>query len=121
MIFLRVDFRKDKWYYNGGMAPAKILLKFPQLAHVVEDKFGTQSGMVCILYKGCDPDAWRNYATIHTLIRHRAYMDKNSSIRSFNEVNIWTYDKGYGRMARDVLKRANLFMPKDKHDAVKSR
>lgn len=98
------------------MVPAKILLKYPRLAHVVEGKLGTHEYAACLLFTDCDPnpDSWKDYSTIHTLIRHRNYLDQNSTIKSFDETNIWTHDRVYGRMCRDIMERANLFIPKNK-------
>ncbi len=117
-----MDYKDKEWYYNGGHVPAKILLDFPQLAHVVENKLGTQD-LVYELYgahnerfKGRKPPnpnwhEWKNFDTIHLLIGHRFYLDMYSPIKDFTEENIWNYDEAYGRMCRTILRRANLFIP----------
>lgn len=117
-----MDYKSKDWYYNAGFVPSKILLEFPQLAHVVENQFGTQD-LVYELYgahnqrfPGRQPPnpnwhAWKNFETIHLLIGHRFYMDMHSPIKNFTEHNIWTYDQAYGRMCRSILRRADVFQP----------
>ena len=46
---------------------------------------------------------WKNLTTIHLLINHRFYLDKTSPIKTFNELNIWTYNYTYGEMVRNIL------------------
>jgi hypothetical protein len=46
---------------------------------------------------------WKNFNTIHLMINHRYYMDKDATIKKFDETNIWTFNKTYGTMARILL------------------
>ena len=63
------------------------------------------------LYREINWKGWTNLETIHLLINHRNYMDKESPIKEFNEENIWTYNRTYGIMVRSILKHANLYLP----------
>jgi hypothetical protein len=53
---------------------------------------------------------WKKYTSIHLLINHRDYLDKDSPIKEFNEKNIWHYNYTYGDMARSILIKANLWL-----------
>ncbi len=48
---------------------------------------------------------WKSLDTIHLMINHRYYMDKDSPIKEFDSENIKTYDKTYGFMCREILNR----------------
>jgi hypothetical protein len=87
--------------------PAKILLKHKYLAHAVKFKLGTHM-LVNNLYKVNWPE-WKTLDTIHLLINHRYYLDKESPIKEFDEINIKTYKYTYGEMVRDILNRTNSF------------
>jgi hypothetical protein len=106
----RVKYVRDWWYYNAGSVPAEILKNHTELAHVVKLKLGTHM-FIYHLYKDPNSQEWKNLDSIHLLINHRSYLDKESPIKEFNETNIWNYDRAYGRMARTVLKKANVFVP----------
>ena len=54
---------------------------------------------------------WKDMNCIHLMINHRSYLDKESPIKDFDELNIWTYNRTYGIMVRSILRRANLFIP----------
>jgi hypothetical protein len=60
------------------------------------------------LYKVNWPE-WKTLDTIHLLINHRYYLDKESPIKEFDEINIKTYKYTYGEMVRDILNRTNSF------------
>jgi hypothetical protein len=87
--------------------PAKILLKHKYLAHAVKFKLGTHM-LINNLYKANWPES-KTLDTIHLLINHRSYLDKESPIKEFNEINIKTYKYTYGEMVRDILNRTNSF------------
>ena len=73
-------------------------------------KLGTQD-LVKELYRKENWNEWTTYDSIHLLINHRSYLDKESPIKDFDELNIWTYNRTYGIMVRSILRRANLFIP----------
>jgi hypothetical protein len=56
-------------------------------------------------------NGWRDLNSVHLMINHRHYLDKESPIKEFNETNIWTYNRTYGAMVRTILRKANLFIP----------
>jgi hypothetical protein len=62
------------------------------------------------LYKRKNWDEWKTYYTIHLLMNHRRYGDKDSTIRQFNEANIIDYPYTYGEMARVILERIKPYM-----------
>lgn len=113
----RDGYRPNEWYFNGGKVPAKILLNHTYLAHKVDKLFGTHTRYAYHLYNLQHWREWTGFDTFHLLINHRSYMDKNSPIKEFNETNVWTYNRTYGVMVRNLLRRANLFLPK--HDFYK--
>ena len=53
-------------------------------------------------------DGWRKKDCIHLLINHRYYTDRNSTIKEFDEINIRDYNRTFGIMAREVLKKLNF-------------
>ena len=87
--------------------PAKILLKHRYLAHAVKNKLGTHM-LVHNLYKTYWPE-WKSLDSIHLLINHRSYLDKDSPIKTFNEINIINYKFTYGYMVRDILNKSKIF------------
>ena len=91
---------------------SKALKKHKFLAHAINIKLGTYiySNQ---LYKMNDWKKWKDLETIHLLINHRFYSDKESPIKDFDEQNIWTYNRTYGIMVRSILRRANLLLPAD--------
>jgi hypothetical protein len=52
---------------------------------------------------------WKTFYTIHLLMNHRRYADKDSTVRQFNEANIIDYPYAYGEMARIILERIKLY------------
>ena len=80
------------------------------MAHIVKIKLGTHM-IPDELYKQVNWIEWKNLYSIHLLINHRSYMDKESDIKEFNETNIWTYNRTYGVMARTILRKANIYVP----------
>jgi hypothetical protein len=93
----------DQWYYNAGCKPTEELLyKRPELVHRVKFLFGVHK-LVNNLYK-IKWKEWRQQYTVHLLMRHRSYLDKehlqNWSI--FDEINIKDYPMTFGEMAREV-------------------
>lgn len=96
------NYQGDKWYFNAGEYPTtSILYERPELVHRVKLLFGVHM-LIHNLYKS-HWKGWRDYYTIHLLIRHRSYLDKESPIKNFDENNIKTYNYTYGQMARQVL------------------
>ena len=95
---------------NKGMVPAKILLRDRYLAHAVRYTLGTHM-LVQQLYHSYWPE-WRSLDTIHLLMGHRSYLDKDSPIKEFNEDNIKTYDRTYGEMCRTILERIQPYLNK---------
>ena len=87
--------------------PAQILSKNRELAHVVKEKLGTHM-LIHNLFKSYWK-GWKDLDTIHLLINHRSYLDKESPIKDFDEFNIKTYNYTYGFMVRDILDRQRLF------------
>ena len=60
---------------------------------------------------------WAEYKSldsIHLLINHRSYLDKESPIKEFNEENIKTYNFTYGEMCRNVLDRMKPYLNPNK-------
>jgi hypothetical protein len=108
----RYEYKPQEWYYNAGRLPAKILLNHSYLAHRVDRLLGTHTKWFHNLYRLQNWKELKEFYTIHLLINHRSYLDKNSHIKEFNETNIWTYNRTYGVIARNILRRANLFLPK---------
>ena len=105
----RYDYKPRSWYYNAGIVSTNVLLKNPNLAKIVDYKLGTHY-LTNKLYKYYWPK-WREMEAMHLLINHRLYMQPHTP-KEFDEFNIWNINYTYGEMCRDVLKRANLFIPK---------
>jgi hypothetical protein len=105
--FCRTNYTRNQWYYNAGKVPSLILNKHKSLAHAVKKEFCTEVSIVGALYKKYWKD-WKKVDAVHLLINHRHYLDKNSTIKEFNEENIKTYNFTYGFMARDVLDRMKI-------------
>jgi hypothetical protein len=106
----RTKYNASSWYYNGGVLPGEILKQHPKIAHIVPVKFGVQI-LFMRIYKIKGWKEWKNFYTIHLLMNHRRYADKDSSVRQFNEANIMDYPYAYGDMARDILERIKVFKP----------
>ena len=104
-LLFRYNYTPSAWYWNAGHMPAKILIKHKYLAHAVKFKLGTHM-LVHNLYKIYWRE-WKTLDSIHLLINHRHYLDKESPIKDFDENNIQTYNYTYGYMVRDILSRAN--------------
>ena len=128
ILLNRVAYNSSAWYHNAGFVPARILLKHPELAHVVEKELGTEI-LAYELYGQDKPrfrneipppnhdwDGWKYYKSIHLLIGHRFYLDPHSPIKNFTEKNIWDYNQAYGEMCRTILKKANLFLPRNEEN-----
>ena len=107
MICFREHYNATLWYYNCGYYTASILLKNRNLAHSVRIKFGTHLLVKELYYIG-DYD-WRRLIALHLLINHRPYMDPDSPIKEFDEVNVQDYKFTFGEIARDLLKRSGAF------------
>jgi len=103
----RFNYKPEEWYYNGGYYPAEILLKDRNLAHIVKYKLGTQM-LIGQLFKTKNWSEWKQMDTIHLLINHRSYLDKDSSIKEFNEINIINYEYTFGEIARHILNASQI-------------
>lgn len=68
---------------------------------MVKEKLGTHM-MIHKLYKTYW-SGWKDLNSIHLIINHRYYLDKESPIKEFDENNIWSYNYTYGEMCRIVL------------------
>jgi hypothetical protein len=93
----------DQWYYNAGCKPTEeVLYKRPELVHRVKLQFGVHM-LVPELYRVMWKE-WRQQYTIHLLIRHRSYLDKEHLQKwpFFDEINIKDYPMTFGEMAREV-------------------
>jgi hypothetical protein len=53
---------------------------------------------------------WQKQDAIHLLLNHRFYLDKNSPIKEFTHENIKNYSFTFGVIARDILKRSEVFI-----------
>ena len=106
-FLFRTSYNASLWYYNGGYYPARILLSNRYLAHSVKLKLGSHS-LVHELYFS-NSFNWKNLDSLHLLINHRSYMDPNSPIKEFDEINVKTYNFTFGDIARDLIKRSNAF------------
>jgi hypothetical protein len=93
--------------------PGDILREHPFLAHVVRDKLGTHN-VSELLYGRNESTEWRRYDTIHLLLGHRWYNDAGSPIKKFNKVNIVDYNRTYGHMCRDIMRRMRSFIKPSK-------
>jgi hypothetical protein len=112
----RHNYTQKSWYYNAGHVPAIILRDYSFLARIVKIRLGTQN-FVDHLFK-MDWNGWRDLNSVHLMINHRYYLDKDSPIKEFNETNIWTYNRTYGVMVRTILRRANLFLPLNNTETI---
>ncbi|GAB6027908.1 hypothetical protein CHUAL_002123 [Chamberlinius hualienensis] len=96
------NYQGKRWYFNAGEYPTtSVLYNQPELVHRVKLMFGVHM-LVHKLYKFYWPE-WTNQFTVHLLIRHRSYLDKESPIKTFDEENIKNYNQTWGEMARLVL------------------
>ncbi|XP_023716521.1 uncharacterized protein LOC111869318 [Cryptotermes secundus] len=97
------EYYPDRWYYNAGCKPTEeVLYKRPELVHRVKLLFGVHM-LVHNLYKTLWKD-WRKQYSVHLLMRHRSYLDKEHLDKwpVFDENNIKDYPMTFGEMARDV-------------------
>ncbi|KAK2707930.1 uncharacterized protein LOC136028814 [Artemia franciscana] len=96
-------YKSNLWYYNAGERPTvEVLYKNPELVHRVRLQFGVHN-LAHHLYNIYWSE-WRKQDCIHLLINHRSYLDKfYKDIPVFNEVNIYSYNKTFGEMARSVI------------------
>jgi hypothetical protein len=96
-------YKPDLWYYNAGERPTvEVLYKNPGLVNRVKLKFGLHN-LAHKLYNIYWKD-WKEQDCIHLLINHRHYLDTfYKDIPVFNEVNINSYNKTFGEMARSVI------------------
>ncbi len=100
-VFNRYNYTPSLWYWNAGNMAAKLLNKHLYMAHTVKSKLGTDM-LIHKLYKTYWLE-WKEFDTVHLLINHRSYLDKNSPIRHFDEFNIQNYNYTYGYMVREIL------------------
>jgi len=77
------------------------------LAHSVKYSLGTQM-LIGQLYKTREWHDWKKMDSIHLLINHRNYLDKESSIENFDELNIVDYPFTFGIIARNILNRTQI-------------
>ena len=96
------------WYCNGGHEPQKILIKHRYLVHQNKLDLGTQM-LVGNLYYNKNWTEWKNMDAIHLLLNHRSYLDKDSPIKEFDEINLKNYTFTFGQIARDILQKAHVF------------
>lgn len=95
-------YQPTRWYYNAGELPTEsILLLRPDFVHRVPYDFGVHN--LAYMLFGMRSPKWRDYHTIHLLIRHRNYLIPEDHIENFDENNIKMYNKTFGDMARSVL------------------
>jgi hypothetical protein len=73
------------------------------MAHAVKIKLGTHM-LIHDLYQTYWSE-WKELDTIHLLINHRSYLDKESPIKDFDENNIQNYNQTYGYMVREILNK----------------
>ena len=78
---------------------------------MVEEKLGTQNLIDFLYFNDFNETIWSQFDMIHLLINHRYYLDANSTIKEFDEINIWKYNYTYGNIARSVLTKARMFIP----------
>jgi hypothetical protein len=97
------EYYPDRWYYNAGCKPTEELLyKTPELVHRVKLLFGVHM-LIHNLYKTQWTD-WRKQYSVHLLMRHRSYLDKEHLDKwpIFDENNIKDYPMTFGEMAREA-------------------
>ena len=75
--------------------------------HTVNSKLGTEN-LINELYFMEDWQGWKNLDSLHLLVNHRSYLDKDSPIKLFNDTNIQTYQFTFGKIARDILNRSQI-------------
>ena len=75
--------------------------------HTVISKLGTEN-LINELYFMKDWQGWRNLDSLHLLVNHRSYLDKDSPVKVFNDTNIQTYRFTFGKIARDILNRSQV-------------
>jgi len=93
----------DRWYYNAGCKPTEeVLYNRPELVHRVKLLFGVHDLRFQLYNKQWK--AWRQQYTIHLLMRHRSYLDKEHLKKwpIFDEINVKGYPMTFGEMAREI-------------------
>jgi hypothetical protein len=101
----RRDYKRSDWYYNAGRVSAAFLRVHPNLSHTVRETFGTSPNHFGCLFRKYCPN-WRiSLEAVHTLINHRSYKDKNSTIKEFDEFNVLSYKHTFGEMCREILRK----------------
>jgi hypothetical protein len=96
-----------KRYFNAGVLPGEIIRNNTDFAHLVNDIFGV-GYLTHQLYQDENWQEWKKMKTVHLLLNHRYYLDKESPIKEFNEDNIINYKYPYGSMARDIMNKIKL-------------
>ena len=97
------NYRPTSWYYNAGQLPTeKFLIRNPGLVHRVKTEFGVHN-LVQMLYNENYPFWETEFYAVHLLARHRSYLMPRDRIKNFNEINIKTYNRTFGQMARFVI------------------
>jgi hypothetical protein len=51
---------------------------------------------------------WKELDTIHLLMGHRRYLDRQSTIKEFDEYNIYKYNHTYHYMVKEILDRIKM-------------
>ncbi|XP_015794383.1 uncharacterized protein LOC107370941 [Tetranychus urticae] len=97
------SYNGSSWYFNGGQLPTKLILySHPDYVHRETESFGV-AAEVNYLYKSSKTDWSSKFNTIHLLDRHRSYLVPDERIKYFNEINIKSYNRTFGAMARQIL------------------
>jgi hypothetical protein len=104
----RDRYQPECWYCNGGYEPQKILLKHRYLVHQNKLDLGTQM-LVGNLYYNKDWKEWKDMDAMHLLLNHRSYLDKESPIKEFDEINIKNYTFTFGKITRSIFQKAHVF------------
>jgi hypothetical protein len=104
----RDRYKPECWYCNGGHVPQEILLKHRYLVHQNKLDLGTQM-LVNNLYYRKDWNEWDKMDAIHLLLNHRSYLDKESPIKEFDEINIRNYSFTFGTIARSIFQKSHVF------------
>ena len=82
----RTNYTRGQWYWNAGGYATHVLLKNREIAHRVKIQLGTHM-LIHKLFKSYWPD-WTKLDSIHLLINHRSYLDKESPIKEFGKIKI---------------------------------
>ncbi|PSN31628.1 hypothetical protein C0J52_27551 [Blattella germanica] len=96
----------DKWYYNAGEKPMLEIIEYkPEIVHKVQTRLGLHTNLTRNLYIWDRWNEWRDYYSVHLVIRHRYYLDTIWNFfkwRYIDETNICDYPKPFGEMAREI-------------------